>query len=213
MLSFFSSLLNIESDKSKSSGSSTKSDIINILKKRNLSYLSVTNGIKVDITNTDNENDIYTLTIPLNFKDTHYVHIKKNLKNKDGDCINCIYLYKITETELKFINRIKIIDLETIKCDEDNTRISTKIIKIIEDLLNEIIVSKGALTSSTTNVHQVGTLGGNNDSITNSDVRDFRYLKYKSKYNNLKNIMNTSLTESSDSSNDSEDYRSTTEGN
>ena len=197
MFSFFSSLLNIDSEKPSSSSNSTKSDIIKILKKKNLSYSNIPNGINVDITNTENINDLYTLTIPIDFKDKHYIHIKLNLKNKDGDCVNCIYLYKIINDKIEFTNRIKIIDLETIKCDGDNSRIAEPIIKITNDLLKEIINTN----------HQVGTLGGNttdstkNDSITQSDVKDFRYLKYKSKYNNLKNIMNTSLSESSDSEN------------
>jgi hypothetical protein len=185
MLSFINSLFNIDSEDS-AGASSTKSDIIKILKKRNLSYTNVSNGINLDIANTENDKDIYTVTIPLNFKNTQYVHIKKNLKNKDGDCINCIYLYKIKDAKLEFVNRIKIIDLNTIKCDEDNSRISNTIIKTISDLLNEI-----------TNInHQIGTLGGEADTITNSDVQNFRYLKYKSKYNKLKNIMNTSVTDS-----------------
>jgi len=189
MFSFFSTLFNIDSEKSSSSSNSTKSDIIKILKKRNLVYSNISNGINVNIINAENENDTYTLTIPIDFKDKKYIHIKLNLKNKVGDCINCIYLYKIINDKLQFINRIKIIDLETIKCDEDNSRIADSIVKIINDLLNEILNTN----------HQIGTLGGNTDSITQSDVQDFRYLKYKSKYNSLKNIMNTSLSESSES--------------
>jgi hypothetical protein len=188
MLSFFSSFFNTDSEGLSGSSTSIKSDIINTLKKHNLSYKNVSNGINVDIINTENTNDIYTITIPTNFKDEHNIHIKKNLKNKDGDCINCIYIYKFVNDKLEFVNRIKIIDLETIKCDGDNSRISLKIVKIIEELLKEINKMH----------HQIGTSGGENDTITQSDVQDFRYLKYKSKYNNLKNIMDTSLTESDD---------------
>lgn len=191
MLSFISSLFNIDSDDSAGT-SSTKSDIIKTLKKKNLPYTNVSNGINVDIINTENNKDLYTITIPLNFKDTNYIHITKNLKNKDGDCINCIYLYKIKDAKLEFVNRIKIIDLNTIKCDEDNSRISNTILKNITDLLNEI-----------TNInHQIGRFGGETDTITNSDTKDFRYLKYKSKYNKLKNIMNTSITDSESNQSD-----------
>jgi hypothetical protein len=197
MLSFISSFLNINSEDSART-SSTKSDIIKILKKKNLTYSNVSNGINVDISNTENDKDIYTITIPLNFKDTHYIHIKKNLKSKDGDCINCIYLYKIKDAKLEFVNRIKIIDLSTIKCDEDNSRISNTIIKSITDLLNEILNIN----------HQSETIGGEADTITNSDIQNFRYLKYKSKYNKLKNIMNTSVTDSELSSESNESNES-----
>jgi hypothetical protein len=68
-----------------------------------------------------------------------YIQIKLSLKDKDSNSINCIYLYKLIDEKLKFINRIKIIDTNSIKCDEDKDRIDDKLIRTIDDILLEIL--------------------------------------------------------------------------
>ena len=218
MLSFLSSFF-------FNSESSKKSYITNTLKTLNKPYDDVSNGINISITNTQNINDVHTVTIPTNFRDTLYIYIKKNLKDTNGDYVNCFYVHKYVDDKLKFVNRIKIIDLETIKIDANNERIPESILPKIAIILNKIIgnisdenidLSGGKESNSENNNERSSersterssersTVNSNinNDSITNSDVQDFRYLKYKSKYNNLKNIMNTSVSELNSESNSS----------
>ena len=196
MLSFLSSLF-YDSENSK------KSYITNTLKVLNKPYTNVSNGINIDFKSTDNINEVTTVTIPTNFRETLNIYIKKNLKDTNGDYINCFYVYKFDNNLLNFINRIKIIDLETIKVDTNNERIPETILSKITTILNTI--------NQNINYKKIDLTGGsesndddeNNMTITKSDVQDFRYLKYKSKYNNLKKIMNTSITESESSSDSS----------
>ena len=132
MLSFISSFFS-------DSESTKKSYITNTLKVLNKQYTNVSNGINIEITNRDNINDIHTVTIPTNFRDTLYIHIKKNLKDTNGDYVNCFYVHKYVDDKLKFVNRVKIIDLETIKVDADNTRIPESLLPKITPILNKII--------------------------------------------------------------------------
>jgi hypothetical protein len=174
-----------------------KTIIIRTIKEKNLLYTEVSSGININI------NDQYTIVIPYNFNTENYIQIKKELKDSDGNCIGCIYLYKHTDKSLKFINRIKILDLSSIKCDEDNSRIDIKLVSTIEKLLNEILGHY--------NKKLVG--GGNNydDSITNTDINDYNYLKETSKYKNMKKILHTTLTESATSDISDSSYESRTD--
>jgi len=196
MLSFFSSLF-------FDSNSSKKSYITNTLKTLNKPYTDVSNGINIDITNTQNINDVHTVTIPTNFRDTLYIYIKKNLKDTNGDYINCFYVHKYVDDKLKFVNRIKIVDLETIKIDANNERIPDTILPKITIILNEIMQNINKENIDLSGGSESSPEDDDNASITKSDVQDFKYLIYKSKYNNLKKIMNTSITESESSSDSS----------
>jgi hypothetical protein len=174
-----------------------KTIMIRTIKEKNLLYTEVSSGININI------NDQYTIVIPYNFNTENYIQIKKELKDSDGNCIGCIYLYKHTDKSLKFINRIKILDLSSIKCDEDNSRIDIKLVTLVEKLLNEILGHY--------NKKLVG--GGNNydDSITNTDINDYNYLKETSKYKNMKKILHTTLTESATSDISDSSYESRTD--
>jgi hypothetical protein len=174
-----------------------KTIMIRTIKEKNLLYTEVSSGININI------NDQYTIVIPYNFNTENYIQIKKELKDSDGNCIGCIYLYKHIDKSLKFINRIKILDLSSIKCDEDNSRIDIKLVSTIEKLLNEILGHY--------NKKLVG--GGNNydDSITNTDINDYNYLKETSKYKNMKKILHTTLTESATSDISDSSYESRTD--
>lgn len=181
MLSFFSSLF-------FDSNSSKKSYITNTLKTLNKQYTDVSNGINVDITNTQNINDVHTVTIPTNFRDTLYIYIKKNIKDTNGDYVNCFYVHKYVDDRLKFVNRIKIIDLETIKIDANNERIPETILPKITIILNEIMQNINKENIDLKGGSESSSDEEDNKSITKSDVQDFKYLKYKSKYNNLKKL-------------------------
>jgi hypothetical protein len=174
-----------------------KTIMIRTIKEKNLLYTEVSSGININI------NDQYTIVIPYNFNTEKNIQIKKELKDSDGNRIGCIYLYKHIDKSLKFINRIKILDLSSIKCDEDVSRIDPKLVTLIEKLLNEIIGHY--------NKKLVG--GGNsyNDSITNTDINDYNYLKETSKYKNMKKILHTSLTESATSDVSESSYESSTD--
>ena len=176
MFSFISSLFNSTDDLSDHS---FKSNIIKVLKNRNILYNEILSGISVNI------NDSYNIVIPNNMEKENYIQIKKTLKNKYYDDVNCIYMYKYEDSKLKFINRIKIIDNQNIKCDENNTRIEDKLIELIEDLLKEI-----------TNNFKRENNRNYFESITKSDINDFKYLQEQSKYNNLKKIMEAEISES-----------------
>jgi hypothetical protein len=174
-----------------------KNIIIKTIKEHKLLHTEVSNGVNINI------NDKYTIVIPYNFNTEKNIQIKKELKDSDGNRIGCIYLYKHIDKSLKFINRIKILDLSSIKCDEDVSRIDPKLVTLIEKLLNEIIGHY--------NKKLVG--GGNsyNDSITNTDINDYNYLKETSKYKNMKKILHTSLTESATSDVSESSYESSTD--
>ena len=193
MLSFFSSLF-------FDSNSSKKSYITNTLKTLNKPYTDVSNGINVDITNTQNINDVHTVTIPTNFRDTLYIYMKKNIKDINGDYVNCFYVHKYVDDKLKFVNRIKIVDLETIKIDANNERIPDTLLPKITIILNEIMQNINKENIDLSGGSESSPEDDNNASITKSDVQDFKYLKYKSKYNNLKKIINTSISESNSES-------------
>ncbi len=167
-------------------GEENNETITKVIKKtlddNKLIYDDKPSGISININNE------YIVIIPNNFNTEHYIQIKKTLKDKDGNCIECVYLYKLKERPLKFVNRIKILDINNIKSDEDDSRIEIKLVSTIEKLLNEIIDN-----------HNKKLVGGSNynDSITNTDINDYKYLLEQSKYKNLKKILNATLTETS----------------
>lgn len=176
MFSFISSLFSNTDD---SNDRSFKSNIIKVLKNKNILYNEILSGISVNI------NDSYNIVIPNNMDKDNYIQIKKTLKNKYYDDVNCIYMYKYEDSKLKFVNRIKIIDNQNIKCDENNTRIEDKLIEIVEEILKEI-----------TNNYKRQNNDNHFESITKSDILDFKYLQEQSKYNNLKKLMNAEISES-----------------
>jgi hypothetical protein len=180
MFSLISSLFSNTDD---SNDGSFKSNIIKVLKNRNILYNEILSGISVNI------NNLYNIVIPNNIDKDNYIQIKKTLKNKYYDDVNCIYMYKYEESKLKFINRIKIIDNQNIKCDEKNERIEEKLILMIEEILEEIIkdYKKNKRVQGNDNHFE---------SITKSDIMDFKYLQEQSKYNNLKKILEAEISES-----------------
>ena len=184
MFSIINSIFNMTGGEI-SNNNTIKNVIIKTIKNHNLLYTETVSGINININNE------YTIIVPYNFSTEHYIQFRKNLKDSDGNCIECIYLYKFTNKSLKFINRIKILDLSNLKCDEDDSRIEVKLVYSIEKLLNEIIDN-----------HNKKLVGGGSsgiytDSITHTDINDFNYLKEQSKYKNLKKILNATLTETS----------------
>jgi hypothetical protein len=195
MLSIINSIFNMQGGQVNENP--FKNIIINTIKNNKLLYTEVSSGININI------NDQYTIVIPYNFNTEYYIQIKKELKDSDGNCIGCIYLYKFINNSLKFVNRIKILDLSSIKCDEDSSRIDLKLVTLVEKLLNEIIGHY--------NKKLVG--GGNNydDSITNTDINDYNYLKETSKYKSMKKILHTTLTESATSDLSESSYESRTD--
>jgi len=195
MLSIINSIFNMQGGQVNENP--FKNIIIKTIKEHKLLYTEVSSGVNINI------NDQYTIVIPYNFNTEKNIQIKKELKDSDGNRIGCIYLYKHIDKSLKFINRIKILDLSSIKCDEDVSRIDPKLVTLIEKLLNEIIGHY--------NKKLVG--GGNsyNDSITNTDINDYNYLKETSKYKNMKKILHTSLTESATSDVSESSYESSTD--
>jgi hypothetical protein len=70
MLSFLSSFFYNSEDSKKSYITST----LNMLKKP---YTNVSNGINIELTNSENKSDVHTVTIPTNFRDTLFIYIKK----------------------------------------------------------------------------------------------------------------------------------------
>jgi hypothetical protein len=176
MFSFISSLFSNIDD---SNDISFKSNIIRVLKKRNILYNEILSGISINI------NESYNVVIPNTMDKENYIQIKTTLKNKYYDDINCIYMYKYEDFKLKFVNRIKIIDNQNIKCDENNSRIENKLLEIVEDILKEI-------TNNFKRQHNDNHF----ESITKSDIMDFKYLQEQSKYNNLKKIMEAEISES-----------------
>ena len=181
MLSIINSIFNMRGG--QVNDNSIKNIIIRTIKEHNFLYTEVISGINININNE------YTVVIPYNFNTEHFIQIKKDLKDSDGNCIGCIYLYKYTDKSLKFINRIKILDSSNIKCDEDDSRIEIKLVSSVEKLLNEIIGNYNKKFSGGSYTY--------NDLVTNTDVNDYNYLKETSKYKNMKKILHTVLTETS----------------
>jgi hypothetical protein len=157
---------------------SSNNSIKNILTKKGIQFSEIQSGINV------NFNDTYDVVFPTNLKESRYIHVKKDLKNKDGECIKCIYLYKLNNSKLNFVNRIKIINIDNIKVDEEDARIDDKLIHVIEGIINDV------------NANETQHGGSETATITKSDVNDLKLLEYKSKYNNLKKIMEASISDS-----------------
>jgi hypothetical protein len=132
MFSFINSIFKITGG--TNSESTFRKTIISALESRKIKYSEVLSGINFTLTNFND----YNIIIPESFIDDKYIQIKLSLKDKDSNSINCIYLYKLIENKLRFINRIKIIDTNSIKCDEDKDRIDDKLIRTIDDILLEI---------------------------------------------------------------------------
>jgi len=173
---------------------SIKDNIIKSITDNKLLYTETPIGINI------NFNNEYNVIIPNNFNTEHYIQIKKELNDSSGNIIECTYLYKFIENKLKFINRIKIVDVYNLKCDEDDSRIDIKLIAKIDKLLDEIITNYKSLNKDTAkDVTNVSNITNNNsnytDSITNTDKNDYKYLQEQSKYKNLKKILNANLTE------------------
>ena len=157
---------------------SSNNSIKSVLTKKGIQFSEIQSGINV------NFNDTYDVVFPTNLKESHYIHVKRDLKNKDGECIKCIYLYKLNNSKLNFVNRIKIINVDNIKVDEEDARIDDKLIHVIEGIINDV------------NANETQHGGSETATITKSDVNDLKLLEYKSKYNNLKKIMEASISDS-----------------
>jgi hypothetical protein len=185
MFSIINSILNISDGDDNSAN--VQNTIFTLLKNKNLKPIEVPSGISIIM------NDDYTVIIPKNFNNQQYIQIRKQLKDKDGNSIECIYLYKFIDKNLKFINRIKILDISNLKCDENDSRIDLKLISEIDKLLLEIIKSYNETTKIIKKTKEF--VGGNQDSISASDINDYKYLQEQSKYKNLKKMLNTSITE------------------
>ena len=81
---------------------SSNNSIKSVLTKKLIKYDEIQSGINV------NFNDEYNVVFPTNLKESNYIYVKKNLKDKDGKVIKCIYNYKLEDNKLNFINRINI---------------------------------------------------------------------------------------------------------
>ena len=157
---------------------SSNNSIKSVLTKKGIQFSEIQSGINV------NFNDTYDVVFPTNLKESRYIHVKRDLKNKDGECIKCIYLYKLNNNKLNFVNRIKIMNVDNIKVDEEDARIDNELITLIEKIINE------------SNVTETQNSSSEPVTITKSDVKDLKLLEYKSKYNNLKKIMEASISDS-----------------
>ena len=155
MFSFINSIFKITGG--TNSESTFRKTIISALESRKIKYSEILSGINFSLTNFND----YNIIIPESFIDDKYIQIKLSLKDKDSNSINCIYLYKLIEDKLKFINRIKIIDTNSIKCDEDKDRIDDKLIRTIDDILLEILKNNSS-----------SKVGGNNKSYTETSQDD-----------------------------------------
>jgi hypothetical protein len=195
MFSIFNYIFNMNGG--KINNFSIRDNIIKSITDNKLLYTETPIGINI------NFNNEYNVIIPNNFNTEHYIQIKKELNDSNGNTIECTYLYKFIENKLKFINRIKTIDIYNLKCDEDDSRIDIKLIAKIDKLLDEIITNYKSLNKDTskdvTNVSSANNVSNNDsnytDSITNTDKNDYKYLQEQSKYKNLKKILNANLTE------------------
>jgi len=161
---------------------SSNNSIKNVLTKNGIQFSEIQSGIKVNFNNE--YDDEYDVVFHLNVKESNYIYVKKNLKDKDGKVIKCIYNYKLKDDKLNFINRIKLINDDNIKVDDKCGRINDKLIHVIEGIINE------------SNITETQHGGSETATITKSDVNDLKLLEYKSKYNNLKKIMEASISDS-----------------
>ena len=157
---------------------SSNNTIKSVLTKKGIQFSDIQSGINV------NFNDEYDVVFPSNVKESNYIYVKKNLKDKDGKVIKCIYNYKLEDNKLNFINRIKLINDDNIKVDDKCGRIDDKLVHVIEGIINE------------SNVTETQSGGSETATITKSDLKDLKLLEYKSKYNNLKKIMEASISDS-----------------
>ncbi len=180
MLSILSSLLNSQiGEGGDQKGNTVKGTIKKVLNDKVISYNETNSGINLNINNK------YNIIIPYNVLNVKHVQIKKLLKDKEAKCIECTYLYKIREGRLEFITRVKILDSNNIRSDDDDSRIDKNVLKIVEELLEEIKKEyKGSESVESTEKSE--------ESITNTDVLDYKKIKDKSR---IKKLYNTTLTE------------------
>jgi hypothetical protein len=167
-----------------------QSPVLNVLRQQGLKYKEVKGGVQVNI--HDESENIYLITIPLKF--IGYIQIIKELKDKSGDCFNCVYVYKFNKDELVFVNRIKLINSlnPDMIIDENDSRINIHLLGIVEKLVKNInneIINGSKKDNSIDLIIDTDT----SLSVTKSDVNDFNYIKYKSKYNNLKNTQDVTM--------------------
>lgn len=187
MFSFFSSILNSPMNEGGNIKNNTiKNSIKNVLDNKKILYSEINTGINLNINNK------YNVVIPYDIIKKNHIQIKRLLKDKDGNCVECIYIYKLKDDKLEFLNRIKILDLKNIRSDNDNTRIDENFIKILEKIINEInndYNKNGNIESS----EKSEKSSESNESVTKTDKLDYEFLKNKSK---IKKIYNTTITES-----------------
>ena len=170
-----------------------QSPVLNVLRQQGLKYKEVKGGVQVNI--HDESENIYLITIPLKF--IGYIQIIKELKDKSGDCFNCVYVYKFKKDELVFVNRIKLINSlnPDMIIDENDSRMNVHLLGIVEKLVkninNEII--NGSKKDNSIDLYVSTDTDDTVLSVTKSDVNDFNYIKYKSKYNNLKNTQDVTM--------------------
>jgi len=169
------------------------SSVITVLRRQGLKYKETKGSVQVNI--QDESDNTYMITIPLKF--IGYIQIVKELKDKSGDCFNCVYVYKFNKDELVFVNRIKLINSlnPDMIIDDDDSRISNiHLLGIIEKLIKNIY-EETANSNKKKNSIDLYVSNNSDDtvSISKSDVNDFNYIKYKSKYNNLKNIQDVTM--------------------
>lgn len=188
MFSFFSSLFNSEGGVRSSRNKTIKDTIIETMSKLNILYDEKPDGLNIKM-DAD-----FIVVVPSDFNKEQFINIKKELKDKDGNIVTCNYIYKYANKELKFVNRIKVVDSNNIKCDGDESRIDIKLIKKTESILNSIIENhKHNIIGGTVSISESST-----DSITKSDINDYKYLQKISKYKELKKkISNINISESS----------------
>jgi hypothetical protein len=196
MFSFFSSLFNSEGGVRSSRNKTIKDTIIETMSKLNILYDEKQDGLNIKM---DTE---FIVVVPSDFNKEQFINIKKELKDKDGNIVTCHYIYKYANKELKFVNRIKVVDSNYLKCDSDESRIDIKLIKKTENLLNSIIENhKKNIIGGTYDISSARSESINestSNSITKSDINDYKYLQKISKYKELKKkISNINISESS----------------
>jgi len=196
MFSFFSSLFNSEGGVRSSRNKTIKDTIIETMSKLNILYDEKPDGLNIKM-DAD-----FIVVIPSDFNKEQFINIKKELKDKDDNTVICHYIYKYANKELKFVNRIKVVDSSNIKCDGDESRIDIKLIKKTENILNSIIENhKHNIIGGTYDLSSARSESINestSDLVTKSDVNDYKYLQKISKYRELKKkISNINISESS----------------
>ena len=180
MFSFFRNLMNPKVEEIPVENT-MKNSILRVLNNQKILFTEILNGINFNI------NDEYNILIPNNFNIVDHIQIKKILKDKKGNCIDCVYLYKYNKT-LHFMSRIKFLDNKNLKTDEDDSRIETKLLKIVEDILENINKDYNKKTGDTNLTSET--------SITKSDVIDYKMLVAKSKLNNINKLTNLNISDS-----------------